>query len=582
MPDALNHILLVEDAEDDAALLIAELSRLDRVLAFRRVETAEEMVSALDERSYDLVICDHRLPRFDSRGALAIMRSRAPETPFIIMSGTLAEAEAAAAMDSGAQDYIDKGNRTRLLPVVERELRNTGLRRAKRDIEQSLVHLTYHDTLTGLANRDMMARLIEHAAARPGARSRLALLLLDLDRFRRINDSLGHTAGDRLLAAVAFRLRERFGGAATVARLGEDRFALLYADLGHAAEATAAAERVSASFAEVFPVNGDELSISASIGIAIYPDDESDPQELVHAAERAMRDAKQAAPGAIRRAVAPAPSRGAARVRLEGALRQAAARQEFFLVHQPLVRTFDRRPLGSEALIRWRHPQLGVLAPDRFLPLADELGMQGDIGRYALGTACREASAMRAEGLGELTVAVNVSAMEFRRSGFADEVLRALTESGLPGDRLELEITETAVMQDAGASIAALRRLKRMGVSISVDDFGTGYSSLSYLRRLPIDILKIDRSFLADLTRQSDNHAIVRTIVALAKTLRLSIVAEGVETIDQFTLLADLEVDRVQGYLFGVPGPHSSIARLARSVAPAPFLNATSAASRAA
>lgn len=577
MPEALNHILLVEDADDDAALLIAELSRLDRMLAFRRVETAEEMVAALGEQAFDLVICDHRLPRFDSRAALAIMRAQAPETPFIIMSGTLAEAEAAAAMDSGAQDYIDKSNRARLLPVVERELRNAGLRRAKRDIEQSLVHLTYHDALTGLANRDMLARLIERATARPGARSRLALLLLDLDRFRRINDSLGHAAGDRLLAAVAIRLRDRFGGAATVARLGEDRFALLYADPSHAAEATATAERVTASFAEVFPVNGDELSISASIGIAIYPDDESDAQELVHAAERAMRDAKQAGPGAIRRAAAAAPSRGAARVRLEGALRQASAREEFLLVHQPLVRTIDRRVLGSEALIRWRHPQLGVLSPDRFLPLVDELGMQSVIGRYALGAACRQARAWTADGHGELTVAVNVSAMEFRQPGFADEVQRALTESGLSGERLELEITETAVMQDAGASIAALRRLKRMGVSISIDDFGTGYSSLSYLRRLPIDILKIDSSFLADFTTQGDNHVIVRTIVALAKALRLGTVAEGVETIEQFTLLAELAVDRVQGFLFGVPGAPASIARLARGGAAAPFLNAESA-----
>jgi diguanylate cyclase (GGDEF)-like protein len=582
MPHALNHILLVEDSEDDAALLIAELARLDRMLAFRRVETAEEMAAALAERDFDLVVSDHRLPRLDSRGALAILRARSPETPFIIMSGTLAEAEAAAAMESGAQDYIDKGNRARLLPVVERELRNAGLRRAKRDIERSLVHLTYHDALTGLANRDMLAQLIERGSARrPGGQTRLALLLLDLDRFRRINDSLGHAAGDRVLAAVAARLSERFGGQATVARLGEDRFALLYADLRHAAEAAAAAEKVVASFHELFRVNGDDLSISASIGIAIHPDDESDPNELVHAAERAMRDAKQAGPGSIRRAVAQAPARAAANVRLEGALRQAAARDEFLLLHQPLIRTADRHVLGSEALIRWRHPQLGVLAPDRFLPLADELGMHGDIGRFALGAACRQAQAWAADGHDRLTVSVNVSATEFRRPGFADEVARALGESGLPGERLELEITETAVMQDAGASIAALRRLKRMGVSISIDDFGTGYSSLSYLRRLPIDILKIDRSFLSDFTPQGDNHAIVRTIVALAKALRLSTVAEGVETIEQYRLLADLAVDRAQGYLFGMPAAPASIARLAAG-GPAPFLNVESSATRAA
>ena len=572
MPEPLQHILLVEDSEDDAALLMADLSRLDRPLSFRRVETGDDMRSALSERAWDLVISDHRLPQFDSLRALQTLRASGSEAPFIIMSGTLPESAAAAAMGLGAQDFIDKSNRVRLLPVVERELRNASLRRVKRDIEKSLVHLTYHDPLTGLANRDMLVRLIEHSAETELGTSRsLGLVLLDIDRFRRINDSLGHAAGDRLLVAVGSRLSAHYADAATVVRVSEDTFGLLFTGVAGADDVMRHADGVGRTFADVFRVGGEELSITATIGVALYPDDESDPVELVHAAERAMHEAKLCGPGSVRRCQGARSPRVATTVRLEGALRQAAARDEFFLLYQPLVATASRRLAGAEALIRWRHPQLGVLSPERFLPLAEELGMQNEIGRFVLEAAARQARRWIEDDIPGFRLAVNVSPSQFRRADFADEVLHALASAGLPGERLELEITETAVMQDANAAVEALRRLKSIGVSISIDDFGTGYSSLSYLRRLPIDILKIDRSFLSDVGVNSDNQAIVRTIVALAKTLRLETVAEGVETVEQYELLAGLEVDRVQGFLFGPAGPATVISRLAAGTGAVPF-----------
>ena len=578
MPEPLQQILVVEDNEDDAALLMADLSRLDRPLAFRRVETAEEMAAALAERPWDLVISDHQLPRFDSTTALQTLRGSGSDAPFIIMSGTLGESAAAKAMRLGVQDFIDKSNRVRLLPVVERELRNASLRRIKRDIEKSLVHLTYHDPLTGLANRDLVNRMIEHAAEGAGPSRGLGLVLLDIDRFRRINDSLGHAAGDRLLVAVASRLAALYGEQATVGRLSEDTFALLFTGVADATEVLRHADGVMRAFADVFRVGGEELSVTACAGVALYPGDEADPGELVPAAERAMHDAKLAGPGSVRRCQGTRAPRLATTVRLEGALRQAAARDEFFLLYQPLVATATRRIAGAEALIRWRHPQLGMLSPDRFLPLAEELGMQNEIGRFVLDAATQQARRWIEDDVPGLRIAVNVSPSQFRRSEFADEVMNALAASGLSGERLELEITETAVMQDANAAIDALRRLKAIGVSISIDDFGTGYSSLSYLRRLPIDLLKIDRSFLADVGVNADNQAIVRTIVALAKTLRLETVAEGVETVEQFELLADLEVDRVQGYLFGPPGHSATVARLATDPSPVPFIEVVSAA----
>jgi diguanylate cyclase (GGDEF)-like protein len=556
-----HHILHVEDSEDDALLIYAQLRAIDRRLVFRRVQTADEMHAALAEREWDLVISDHQLPTFDAIRAFAVLRRHRPDTPFIIMSGAMPEQTAAIAMRLGADDFIDKANPARLVPVVERELRHARLRRAKEEVEKSLVRVTYHDALTGLPNAAMLTRLIEQSLARAvPPRERAVLVQVDIERFRRVNDSLGHAAGDTLLTMVAARLSQAFAHDAVVARLGQDKFALFFDRT--ATDALAIGGAVGGAFGKPFDVEGVEVFASAATGVCVYPDDAHDVATLLQRAERAMFAAKGAAPAQVRRYTHDLDDGVGEELRLENALRHAVSRSELYLLFQPIVDMASRRIGGVEALVRWSHPQYGVVGPEKFIRLADATGVIFDIGRWVLGAACRQLREWDRNGAAGLTLAVNVSAAQFGKPGFDLEVGAALAESGLSPERLELEITETVVMQDAEVTIATLRRLKSMGVRISIDDFGTGYSSLSYLKRFPIDVLKIDRSFLSRVTEDSDNQAIVRTVVALARTLKLEALAEGVETAEQFEFLRELGCDRAQGYLLGRPVAAGDIAAL--------------------
>ncbi len=551
-PRETHHILHVEDSEDDALLVQTQLRAVARRLEFRRVETADQMRAALDERDWDLVISDHQLPEFDAIRAFAVLRHRRPDTPFIIMSGAMPEETAAVAMRLGADDFIDKSNPARLVPVVERELRHARLRRAKEDVERSLVRVTYHDALTGLPNAAMFTRLIEQSLAKANARVDCAALVqVDVNRFRRVNDSLGHAAGDALLEMIAKRLAQAFAHDAVVARLAQDKFGLFFDRTS--GDALAIAGNVSGTFAGPFDVGGVELFASVATGVAVYPDDGDDAATLLQRAERAMFAAKTQGPAQVKRYTPDLEDGVGEELRLENALRHAVPRAQLYLLYQPIVDMASREIAGVEALARWRHPQYGVIGPEKFIRLADATGVIFEIGRWVLAAACKQLRAWDRQGIAGLTLAVNVSAAQFAKPGFDHDVGAALAESGLAPERLELEITETVVMQDAEVTIATLRRLKSMGVRISIDDFGTGYSSLSYLKRFPIDVLKIDRSFLSRVTEDSDNQAIVRTIVALARTLKLEAVAEGVETIEQFDFLRTLGCDRAQGYLLGRP-----------------------------
>ena len=552
--DSVHHILQVEDSEDDAMLVRAELRSLDHRLEFRRVESAEEMQAALAERRWDLVISDHQMPRFDAIRAFNVLRRCRQDIPFIILSGAMREDMAATAMRLGADDFIDKSNRARLVPVIERELRHSRTRRAKEHIEQNLVHLTYHDTLTGLPNGSLLTKLIEQSLPKSHAgRDRAALLSLDLDRFMRINDTLGYSAGDTLLKMVAQRLVDAYSREAVIARLGQDKFALFFDRVDSADTALRIGEAVAGVFARPFELADEEIFLTAATGVSIYPNDSHDPHSLLHRAEQAMFAAKKLGPASVRRYVAGPIDHYGDDLRLENALRHAVEREELFLLFQPLVDMQSQCITGTEALVRWRHPRFGVIGPDKFIRLADETGLIIDLGRWVLGAACRQTRTWQRAGFAGLISAVNVSPAQFCKPGFDLEVGAALIESGLEPDLLELEITETVVMQDAEATIATLRRLKNMGVRISVDDFGTGYSSLSYLKRFPIDVLKIDRSFLSRVHEDCDNQAIVRTIIALAKSLKLAVVAEGVETQQQYDFLRELGCDRAQGYLLGRP-----------------------------
>jgi len=566
MSDSVHHILLVEDSEDDALLIRSELRKINRRLEFKRVDCAEDMHAALAERRWDLVISDHRMPRFDSMRAYNELKRSHQDIPFIIMSGTLPEQTAALAMRTGATDFIDKANRARLVPVVERELRNASMRRAKEDIEQSLIHLTYHDQLTGLPNREMLAKLIEHSLGKARTeRARAALLFLDLDRFMRINESLGYSVGDELLKRVASRLTAAFSEQAVIARMGQDKFAMYFDEVGGAKTATQFAEAVCDAFSRPFEISGDEMFVNCCVGVCLYPEGAQDSASLLRNAESAKFEAKKLGPGNMHLyAIDPVQGFGNP-LRLESALRHAVERQELFLLYQPLVDTQTGIIIGTEALVRWRHPQFGLVLPDAFIPLANETGLIVDIGRWVLAAACHQNNLWHDLGMAGMTVAVNVSAAQFRKPGFADDVAEAVVNTGLDPNYLELEITESVVMHDAASTIGTLQSLKNMGVRISVDDFGTGYSSLSYLKRFPIDVLKIDQSFIRGVENDTDNQAIVRTIVALAKSLKLTVVAEGVETVAQFDFVREQRCDRAQGYLVSRPVEAAQIVALSAS-----------------
>ncbi len=543
-------ILIVDDSEDDSRLISRELSRENPEAVFRRVDTEQAMLSALRDQDWDLVISDHSMPSFDSVRALKTLREIQRSTPFIVYSGAYDHAKGVAAMIEGAEDYLYKSDPQRLLPVVRRELRNSRLRRAKDQAERAAHRMSLYDELTGLPNRRLLAHKIAARAAAPGAG---AVTCIDIDRFMRINDSFGVATGDALLKQIGARLQTMLGLYDVLARLSGDRFSCLLWAVADAADARDQAERLLSVFATPFQQNGQGLFLTASVGCALLPDHGNDTDILLHGAEQSMAAAKKNGRNCIE-IYDPKLAHGASkRLQLENALHYAVEREELFLVFQPMYEVSSQRASAAEALIRWRHERFGVVPPDQFIPLADETGHIIDIGDWVLRRACQQAREWQRAGHEPLAVSVNFSAAQFRDAHIQQRVRNALDESGLSPELLEMEITETVAMQDAEHAIATLRSLKRMGVRIAIDDFGTGYSSLSYLRRFPIDVLKIDRSFIKDLPDDGDSLSIVRTVVALARALRIIVVAEGVETAEQFQLLADEGVERVQGYHFSRP-----------------------------
>ena len=546
-------VLIVEDCEDDAVLLIHALKRAAPDVAWRRVDTPSEMRDALIDDDWDLVISDHSMPGFSSEDAYELMRRCGADIPFIIYSGRFDESRALSAMAKGVHDFVEKGNLRRLLPVVRRELKTVAQMRARARAESRLHRLTHFDHLTGLPNRHLFHEQASRSLAAIGRDRGAALLFLDVDRFMRINDSFGYAVGDQLVRQVAARLQQVLSAEGIVTRMGRNDFAVLDTHVERPEEARALAARLMEAFAQPFAVDGKELFLTLSIGVCCYPQDGEDIGRLLVNAENAMFLAKRNGRNGVQFYVRDMNSSSAERLEMETELRHAVDRGELTLHYQPSADIATGCVAAVEALVRWRHPVRGLIPPDKFIPLADETGLIGEIGRWVLFEACAQTKRWHDAGIAPLKVSVNVSAVQFRQGDLAQVVHSALVQTGLPPQCLDLEITETVLMQDAAATIAMLRELKRMGVSISVDDFGTGYSSLAYLQRFPIDTLKIDKSFMTSVTEDEHNAAIVRTVIALAKSLKLESIAEGVESSDQVAYLRAEGCDRVQGYYFSKP-----------------------------
>jgi len=424
----------------------------------------------------------------------------------------------------------------------------------RKQAEERMRHIAQHDALTGLPNR--LALLMRLAQLLPEARRHqwnVAIMFLDLDRFKIINDTLGHQVGDELLREVASRLSRVVRETDFVARLGGDEFVVLLPAVTTPADAAMVAGKIISALAVPVQAEGHELHTSPSIGISLFPDDGPDGDAILRNADTAMYHAKAAGRNNYQFYAAEMNQAANERLDIERKLRHAIGRNELALCFQPQFRADGSRPTGVEALIRWHHPEDGIISPVRFIPVAEETGMIVEIGEWVLQTACREMKNWIDAGLAPLRVAVNVSARQLRRRDFCETVAGVLAESGLPPELLELEITESSVMENPEEAIHILQRLGRMGVTLAIDDFGTGYSSLAYLKLFPIDHLKIDRSFVADIEHDLNDRAIAFGTIALAHSLGLNVIAEGVETEDQLELLRANGCDEVQGYLFSKP-----------------------------
>ncbi len=420
--------------------------------------------------------------------------------------------------------------------------------------EGKLYQLAHHDILTGLPNprllEDRMAQALSHAHR---VETRLAILYLDLDRFKNVNDSLGHAAGDALLKEVAARLTALVREEDTVARLGGDEFVLLLPKIAHDDDARHVAEKVISDLARPVTVAGQRFSVGVSVGIALYPDDAHDAAALLACADRAMYAAKDSGRNTFQFANPLQNARALERLSIETGLRQGLEQGQFVMSYQPQFLLATGELSGIEALVRWNHPAWGAMEPARFIPVAEDSGLIVALGEWILAEVCRTAAGWMRQGLPAVPVMVNVSSIQLRRSGFEDRVVEVLRETGLPADLLELELTETTIMEETLAGSEAMRQLLDLGVKMAIDDFGTGYSSLAYLRKLNAHRLKIDRSFIADIADDAEAAAIVSSMIVMARALNLKVTAEGVETGPQADCLAKLGCDSVQGFHFASP-----------------------------
>ena len=673
MTDILK-VLLVEDSEDDAELLFLELRRGGLKVDITRVETEDDFRSKLDENGWDLILSDYNLPTFNAPAALKIAVEHTSDLPFIITSGAVAAEDVVALLKAGAHDFLEKNDLARLVPAIERELREakvraknrrseSTLRKLFRAVEQSpvsviitdekgrveYVNLRYEeatgysseevvgmlpdvmagdfvsleqnaniwdhinndidwrgefcnqhkngepfweyvtiapikdekgeltnlliskeditfrketeeklyrqanfDDLTKLPNRILVFDRLGQAMERSQS---AALITLDMDNFKKINDTLGHSVGDTLLIKTAERLRRVMETGQTVGRVSGDEFAIVIPELKNVAMAETVIGRVLDCFAQPFELEGHELFLTISAGVTVSPDDGADPGILFRNAEAAMRLAKEEGRNGFRFFAPQMNEKAEARLSLEAGLRKALENGELSLYFQPIMDAQRGQIAGAEALIRWNHPERGLVPPDEFIPLAEETGLILPIGRWVINHACITVKRFHDVGFSDLYVTVNVSPEQIWSGSFVEDITDALEMTKIDPQYLVVEMTENVCLEDTQNTLSALQKVASLGVRLAVDDFGTGYSSLSYLKRYPFSILKIDRAFVRDIPEDSDDMALVDAMIAMAHSLGLSVVAEGVENTAHVGFLQTRKCDLLQGYHFSKPLP---------------------------
>lgn len=539
------------------------------------VRSAEEALTLLRTEKFDLVLSDILMGGISGLEMVPQLLQHSPGTVVVMISGEQNIESAIEAMRVGAFDYITKPFDLRHVEAaVRRALEHHELREAKRRYEEHLEdlveqrtaerdHLAYHEALTGLPNRILLGdRLTQSIAHAYRNEQMLFVMFIAIDRFKKLNDTLGHGMGDRILCGVAERLSKIGDEGDTVASCGGEEFALMVSGVGRTESAVRAARKVQEVLKPPFNFDGHELFMTASVGIGLYPYDGADAQTLLQNTGVALASARQQGGDNYQFYRADMNDQALKRLGLENSLRRAVEHDEFVVYYQPQINSSTEQIVGMEALVRWQHPELGLISPMEFILLAEETGLIVPLGEWVLRTACAQNKAWQEAGFAPLQMSVNFSPRQFQQPGLVEQVRRALNETGLDPRYLEMELTESSIMKDAQLTVRTLRQLKETGVQVSIDDFGTGYSSLSYLKRFPVDILKIDISFVRNSTTDPKDAAIVRAIITLAHSLNLKVIAEGVETEEQLRFLRSLGCDEVQGYLFGMPLPAQALRQI--------------------
>jgi len=544
------NILLVEDDDGDAALLRGLLRRARHIKTeLAHVHTLAQALVYLESNTTAVVLLDMNLPDSSGLNTVHELRNVYPEIPLVVLSGQDDEDFAIELLNHGVQDYLVKweGNARTILRSIR-----YAIERKRTDLR--LNQLAHYDRLTGLPNRQHFQEQLGAALSRASrSKQKVALFLLDLDNFKTVNDTYGHHAGDEFLIHATRALMPVLRTNDTLARLGGDEYAVIAEDVSGPMDAEQIGHRLLAALTEPCLIEQREITVSASIGVALYPDDTRDETALLKNADIAMYQAKINGRNAVRFFTQNMQDNLLQHHRLTAELRKAIQSNQLFLHYQPKFNLSDRTIVGAEALVRWQHPERGVLSPDKFIKVAEANGQIVDLGAWVLSSACQQIAGWIKQGLAVPQISVNVSPLQLTKPDFTRKLEKTITRYGVPPHLLQLELTETLLMEDTAFLQTTLQKLKSIGLQFAIDDFGTGYSCLHYLRSFPIDVLKIDKSFVSDIGTSRDGDAICAIIVSIAKQLQLELVAEGVETEEQLQFLLEHGCQIGQGFLLAKP-----------------------------